>query len=188
MTSLIDHFERYLGPIHTGWSTDPDGAPMPFQIVKFTGGSDSDSVGYATLGLSRHLLTSPAGRRQIQQELFMLAPQSLTPDFVASLLLHVGTRAIKAKRALLRGDVVGPAGALVPDSKMTALYVTMPVYFPDEFATYSGGEGGVVIAWLVPIGMREVELVSRSGWPALEDKLAEQDPDLVDFHRAEMTL
>ena len=130
VTDLVEHFERVLGPIHTGWSTDPDGNPMPFQVVRFSGGSDVDSVGYATLGLSRHRLTSPASGRSIRQELFMLAPDSMTPDWIVSLLLQVGSVAVRTQRALLRGNVIGPAEALVPDSGLTALYVTMPVYFP----------------------------------------------------------
>jgi hypothetical protein len=188
VTTLVDHFERVLGPIHTGWSVDPDGAPMPFQIVRFAGGADADSVGYSTLGLSRYPLSSPTSGREIRQELLMLAPDSLSPDRVVSLLLQVGSTALRARRALLRGDVIGPAGALVPQSSLTALYVTMPVYFPDAFATFTDEDGDVVIAWLVPISTREADFVSRRGWDAFEDKLVDQDPDLVDFTRAGMSL
>jgi hypothetical protein len=188
VTTLVEHFERVLGPIHTGWSVDPDGAPMAFQIVRFTGGADTDSVGYSTLGLSRYPLSSPTSGRAIRQELFMLASDSLSPDRFVSLLLQVGSMALRGRRALLRGDVIGPAGAIVPESNLTALYVTMPVYFPDEFATFAGEDGEVVIAWLVPISTREADFVSRRGWDAFEDKLVEQDLDLVDFARAGMSL
>jgi len=186
--NLVEHFERTLGPIRYGWSVDPDGAKMPFQIVRFTRGSDSDSVGYSTLGLSRQVLPSPASPLHIRQELLMLAPEALEPDRAASILLQVGEMAIGTERALLRGDVIGPAGALVSGSAMTALYVTMPSYFPDEFATYSDDGGTVVIAWLVPITDSEADYVSSHGWDAFEDKLVEQDPDLVDFHRPAMML
>ncbi|MFB6720062.1 suppressor of fused domain protein [Kribbella sp. NPDC056345] len=188
MTSLVEHFERVLGPIHTGWSLDPDGAAMPFQIVRFSGGSDADSVGYATLGLSRHLLLSPASGRAIRQELLILAPESLAADRVVSLLFQVGSMAIARQRLLLRGNVIGPADSIVPTSALTALYVTMPVYFPDEFATFSGADGDVVVAWLVPITTGEADFIADRGWDAFEDQLAEQDPDLVDFHRSGMKL
>jgi hypothetical protein len=161
---------------------------MPFQVVRFAGGSDADSVGYATLGLSRYPLSSPTSGRAIQHELFMLAPESLSPDLVVSLLLQVGSAALRARRALLRGDVVGPAGPLVPGSALTALYVTMPVYFPDDFATFSGDDGDVVVAWLVPISTQEADFVSRQGWDAFEDRLLEHDPDLVDFERSGLSL
>lgn len=185
---LVEHFERVLGPIHTGWSADPDGAEMPFQVVRFAGGSDADSVGYATLGLSRHPLSSVTSGRLIRQELLMLAPEALAPDRVVSLLLQVGSMALGTGRALLRGNVIGPAGALVPGSDLTALYVTMPVYFPDEFATFRSDDGDVVVAWLVPITTHEADFVARYGWDSFEDKLADQDPDLVDFQRSGMKL
>lgn len=185
---LVEHLERALGPIRTGWAVAPDGAKTPFQIVRFAGGSGADSVAYSTLGLSRRVLPSPTSDLRIRQELLMLAPDALEPDNVASLLLQVGEMAIRMGRALLRGDVIGPAGALVPGSDLTALYVTMPTYFPDEFATYSDDDGTIVIAWLVPITDSEADYVSNHGWDAFEDRLSEQDPDLVDFHRTAMTL
>jgi hypothetical protein len=188
MTTLIEHFERVLGPIHTGWAVDPDGVSMPFQIVRFSGGSDTDSVGYATVGLNRYPLSSPASGRSIRQELMMLVSDSLSPELIVSLLWQVGSMALSARRPLLRGDVIGPAGPLFPQSNLTALYVTMPVYFSDEFATFVSDDGEVVISWLVPISTQEADFVMRRGWDAFEDELVEQDPDLVDFARFGMSL
>lgn len=189
MTDLVEHIERVLGPVHTGWSVDPDGAEMPFQVARFTGGSDADSVGYATLGLSRYPLSSPTSGRAIRQEFLMLAPaESLAPDRVVSLLLQVGSMALAARRPLLRGNVIGPAGSIVPKSELSALYATMPAYFPDEFANFAGADGDVVVAWLVPITSGEADFITRCGWDAFEDQLAAQDPDLVDFYRAAMKL
>ncbi|MFF1820714.1 suppressor of fused domain protein [Kribbella sp. NPDC058245] len=161
---------------------------MPFQIVRFSGGSDADSVGYATLGLSRHPLLSSTSGRTIRQELLMLAAESVAPDQVASLLLQVGSMALAGHRPLLRGDVIGPADSIVPTSHLTALYVTMPVYFPDEFATFAGTDGDVVVAWLVPITTGEADFIASRGWDVFEDRLAEQDPHLVDLHRSGMKL
>jgi len=161
---------------------------MPFQIVRFSGGSDADSVGYATLGLSRYALSSPASGRTFRQELLMLAPESLVADRVVSLLLQVGSMALASQRPLLRGNVIGPADSIVPASDLRALYVTMPVYFPDEFATFADRDGDIVVAWLVPIATGEADFIAARGWDVFEDQLAEQDPDLVDFHRPGMKL
>lgn len=95
---------------------------------------------------------------------------------------------LKTHQALLRGSVIGPAGALVPGSELTALYVTMPSYFPVDFATYPSDDGDIAIAWLVPITSNEANFVAKYGWDPFEDALVEQDPDLVDFHRPEMEL
>ncbi|MDP5228743.1 MULTISPECIES: suppressor of fused domain protein [Arthrobacter] len=185
---LIAHFEYTLGLIQRGWSVDPDRVKMPFQIVQFASGSDEDSVGYATLGLSRHLLESAASDRTIRQELLMLAPKKMKPDFPVGLLHQLGSMVLGTHKALLRGNVIGPANALVPGSELTALYVASPVYFPDEFATFTDDDGDVVVAWLVPISTGEADFVWHHGWGAFEDLLLEQDPDLVDFDRPEMKL
>jgi hypothetical protein len=38
MATLIDHLERFCGPILHGWANDPDGRKMPFQIVQMESG------------------------------------------------------------------------------------------------------------------------------------------------------
>lgn len=185
---LPEHFERFLGPISRGWSTDADGNKMAFQIVQFSGGSDPGSVAFSTLGLSRHALQSPVSGRSIRHELLMLAPGSFPADRVVSLLEQVGTMTLGSHRPLLRGDVIGPAGALVPGSDLTALYVTGPVYFPDDFAIARSRDGDVVVAWLVPISTAEAQYVGRHGWQQFEEELVAHDPDLVDFERAGLNL
>jgi hypothetical protein len=184
--SLVDHLEKHLGRIDAGWSVDPDGERMPFQVVKFSRGSDLESVAYSTLGLSPHVLRSPRSGRAIRQELMMLAPLAPQHDVVVSLLLQVGAMALANDRALLRGEVIGPAGPIAEGSRLTSFYVGSPVYFPDEFATYAGPAGEVVVAWLVPVSDAEAGLVARAGWEALENEFVLRDPDLVDFHRPPM--
>jgi hypothetical protein len=188
MAVLVDHFERYLGPIQEGWAVDADGAQMPFQIVRFDHGSGPHTVSFATLGLGRYPLPSPSTGRAIRHELLMLAPERLARGPLPSLIQQIGTAAIAGRRALLRGDVIGPHGPVVAGSQMGAFYVAMPAYFPDDFATCECEEGSVVIAWLVPISATEAEYVARRGWEAFEDRLVEQDPDLTDFGRQPMRL
>ncbi|MDQ0577190.1 suppressor of fused domain protein [Agromyces albus] len=73
---------------------------------------------------------------------------------------------------------------MFPGATTSALYVTAPVYFPDEFATVREAGHDVVIAWLVPITTSEAEYVKAHGWERFEDVLVEQAPDLIDFSRA----
>ncbi|MDR6120087.1 hypothetical protein QE370_003271 [Aeromicrobium sp. SORGH_AS981] len=182
--SLVDHLEKHLGRIDAGWSVDPDGERTPFQVVKLSRGSDLESVAYSTLGLSRHVLRSPRSGRAIRQELMMLAPPALRHDVVVSLLLQVGLMALTNERALLRGEVIGPAGPITEGSRLMSFYITSPVYFPDELATYAGPAGQVVVPWLVPVS--DAEAVARAGWEALENEFVLRDPDLVDLHRPPM--
>jgi len=183
MAELVEHLERYLGPIQEGWSIDADGLKLPFQVVRFDQGSGSGTISFSTLGLSRHALPSPASRQLIRHELLLLAPDSLRAGPIPSLLQQVALETLASGRALLRGDVLGPRGPLVPGSSMEAFYVGMPVYFPDEFATCEVEGESVVIAWLIPISRSEAAFVTEHGWPAFEERLVATDPDLTDVDR-----
>jgi hypothetical protein len=183
MNSVIEHFERQLEAIQGGWSVDPDGNEMPFQIVRFARGSGDGTIAFATLGLGRYPLLSPTTGRTIRQEFLLLASADLVNEPFPSLLQEVGEEAVRGGRAFLRGDLVGPRGPLIPKSHLEALYVTVPVYFPDEFATCDSADVPVVIAWLVPVTVAEARYIDSEGWEAFEDRLVEQDPDLVDFGR-----
>jgi hypothetical protein len=67
---------------------------------------------------------------------------------------------------------------------MEALYVSIPVYLPDSFATYESPTGiACAFAWLVPITSQEAKFAIANGWEAFEDKLASVDPDLLDLER-----
>jgi hypothetical protein len=180
--TVLGHFEAFLGEIELGWSRDADGHDMPFQVVRFPRGSGDGTITFATLGLSRYPQRSASGKT-IRQELLMIVPESLRTGPVPGLLQQAGMETLTAARPLLRGDVIGPRGKLVSGSRMEALYVSLPVYFPDDFAVYQGEEP-IMIAWLVPISAREAEYLSTRGWRAFEDRLTESDPDLTDIYRS----
>ena len=100
----------------------------------------------------------------------------------------MGTLALDSHEAFLRGDTISPRSRLSDGTALTEVYVTLPVYFPDSFATVRRLSGDVVIAWLVPVTDGEAAFVERRGWDAFEDLLVRQDPDLVDFERSEVEL
>lgn len=184
--SLIEHLERYLGEIEVGWSRDADGDEMPFQVVRFPQGSGPETVSFATVGLSRHPLRSAAGGKEIRHELLMIVPDRLRDGPVPGLLQQIGMEALSAGRPLLRGEVIGPRGELFPDSGMEAVYVAIPVYFPDEFGVCDEDGAEIVIAWLVPISANEAQYVRDHGWRTFEERLVERDPDLTDVFRASL--
>ncbi|MGC3972356.1 MAG: suppressor of fused domain protein [Pirellulales bacterium] len=64
------------------------------------------------------------------------------------------------------------------------LYISYPVYLPDEFAEYRSPHGfDCVIAWVIPIFSSEANFARRQGWRTFEDLLTERNPDLLDFER-----
>lgn len=184
---LIQHFEERLGEIEGGWSRDSDGQAMPFLVVGFPTGSGSGTVSFATLGLGRYPQLAPSGK-EIRVELLMIVPARLRDGPIPSLLQQVGMEVLSTGRPLLRGDVIGPRGTLVPGSNMSAMYATLPVYFPDDFAIYDDGGTQIGVIWLVPISTREANYVRSHGWRAFEDRLVEVDPDLTDIFRPSMAI
>lgn len=184
--SLPSHLEAYLGPIEAGWQKNADGAEMPFQVARFAKGSGEGTISFATLGLSNHALDGKT--KKIHQELLMIMPETLRDGPVPGILQQVGAAALSSNRALLRGDILGPRGQLFPNSSMEALYVSIPVYLPDEFAVYAQGRNEIVMAWLVPISGSEARFAHKHGWREFEDRLAEIDPDLTDAYRQPVPL
>lgn len=182
MPNLPEHFEQHLGKISRGWSRSAQGAPGAFQVAQIVG-SFPGGVAFVTLGLSRHQLASRVSGRLVRQELLMLSTQHQHYG-IPALLQQVGAELLLTHQALLRGDVIGPRGALAEQSAMEALYVTVPSYFEDDFAICSDDElGDVVVTWLVPISGGEAKYVKRAGWDAFEDLLVERQPDLTDVFR-----
>lgn len=183
MKNLIEHLESHLGQIDVGWK-DSDGTAWPFQVLRFLGGPIANTVTYSTLGLSDTALPSPVSGKQVRHELLFMARPAFCDRNIPAILHQVGMEAITSRRAYLRGDVIGPRGALISGTDMEALYVSLPVYLPDSFATYKSPEGiSCIFAWLVPITSQEAAFAKTKGWETFEDRLASVDPDLLDLRR-----
>ena len=181
--TLIDHFEQFLGPIQDGWSKTASGVALPFQVVRFARGPTQDTVTFATLGLSRSTLHPPSSGKVIRQELVMLVPERERDAPIPGLLQEVAEDIRNSGHAALRGDVIGPRGPISPGATTEALYVSLPIYFPAEFAMYRDNGVENVIAWLIPITSAESKFVRDAGWEAFEERLDQGNVDLTDMKR-----
>lgn len=189
MTSgLVTHLERFAGRIVEGWSKNIDGQSMPFHVAHLQNSATPEQTVYSTLGLSNFALASRRSGKVIRHELVMLTYFDESELGVPGVLQQVGLSAIESGEAYLRGDVIGPRGPLRSGSKMEALYISAPAYFPDEFAVCELETATVVFAWLIPIGANEAAYVRSHGWNAFEERLVEENPDLLDLQRPEMTV
>ncbi|MGE7666860.1 suppressor of fused domain protein [Ureibacillus composti] len=176
--------ESHLGEIEYGWSKDEGNNKLPFQVVKFKNGPFSGTVTYSTLGLSNEKLLSPISNKEIHQELIIVADSTFGVRNIPGILQQVGLQALDKKEAYLRGDVIGPFGKIFNFTNLEALYVSIPVYFPDSFQIFHESKQQPIIqTWLVPITSKEAWFVRENGWEEFEDILEEIDPDLVDFQR-----
>jgi hypothetical protein len=181
--------ESRLGRLVEGWSVDPESNPMPFQLGRFQDGMLPGVVTYATIGLSKHPLTSRTSGREIRQELLLSVRSESTSGVFPGLIHQLAMGLLERGEPILRGDVVSPRGAIIPESTLEAFYAAIPVYYDDEFAAVDLESGSrVVMVWMVPIGRAEAAFVAGVGWAAFESRLAEQDPDLLDLKRSEIRL
>ncbi|MGO1052103.1 suppressor of fused domain protein [Crossiella sp. CA198] len=188
--NLIAHLESRLGPIRHGWRTDPDGGPMPFTIVQCDGGALPGVTTFATVGLSDKHLRSRVSGKGIHQELLISVPSEQADGPFPAMLQQIAAGLLAEDTALLRGDVLGPHGPILPGSLLEAFYAAGPVHHDDDFAVVEpGADGqpfGIVLVWLIPISRGEAEFVASQGWTAFETQLERVQPDLIDPRRTQL--
>ena len=180
--TVLQHLEGHLGSMEGGWSKEVHGKPLPFKVVRFRNQPQPGISTYSSLGLSSALLDLSDGRR-VRQELLFAAYERSDESNIPGLITLVGRDLLESGKALLRGQVLGPAGPLLPDSSLDALYSAIPVVFPRPLRVCASTDPATVFVWLIPIARDEAELVRTSGWNRFEEILEEADPDLFDIHR-----
>jgi len=184
MTTVYEHLERYAGQITAGWKTDADGHDVPIQVVLTESGPYSGTVTYSTLGLSHFPLKLAESGNIVRLELLMIFPNDKVPGNAPGVLQQVGLSALARGQAYAPGDVIGPYGRMFDGSDVTALYVTGPIYFPEEFASVEApGIGQVYFAWLVPIFDDEAKYIANNGSSEFEDLMERENPDVTDLKR-----
>jgi Suppressor of fused protein (SUFU) len=177
--NIASHLEKHLGPIEQGWSSDS----LPgIQVCLFRDQPDDGLITLTTLGLSIHVLDMPGGR-SVRQELTLVVPDEAPVQGSTKLLLHVVEGVLQKHQALLRGEVLSLGARIDVNSAASALYVSIPAVFADQFATFHGTAPPTVIAWLFPVLPAEERFIANSGWSAFEGRLEAADPDLFDILR-----
>ena len=180
MMTIAEHLESHLGAIAEGWGSPAGESGV--QVVRFRDQPDAGVSTYATLGLSDHILEM-TGERRVRQELLVAAHDRFPSGKVASFILTLAESLLTDHRALLRGDVIGPAEPIIPGSTARAVYATLPVVYEDSLASYEDITPPGVVVWLLPLLGTEVNYIRTHGWSAFEDRLEATDPDLFDLER-----
>lgn len=124
------------------------------------------------------------GDHRLNEELVMACWFEEQVDELASVVELLVRQLAEGRDPLLYGDVVGPAGPLVPGASMDAIFVCEPTYYPAEFSSFVSVDGcKVQVRWLIPIHTVEARVVADRGARALEELLEKEDPDLLSLHR-----
>ena len=181
MGSYIDFLEDKLGRIKRGWKgTEEEG----IQIVQYGNEPFEGCSVYSTLGLSGYYMRGYKGGKEIRHELFMISRNDFGEKNIPAILQQISQESIREKKAYMRGEYIKMKGEVFQGTKLTALYVSNPVYFEDDFWEYDNGKDvPIVNVWVFPIYEEEVSILDSEGWGYFEDKLESEDPDLLDFNR-----
>ncbi len=186
--AFIDHIEKYLGTIQTGWKTSPDGQPMDFQVIECLGGQIAQARVFSTLGLSDFPLRSAVTDKIIRHELLIAVPESFGERNIPALLQQLGSDALKRGSAYLAGEVIERSGPIFSGKPFQAFYTAIPIILPEEFRGYTFDDGSqMVFAWMAPITMLEAAYVRSKGWSKFEQLLEARNADLVDLDRPDYT-
>lgn len=179
--SLIEHLEKHLGKIDQGWGESSTSSKVV--AVRFRDQPMDGVVTYVTLGMSNHVLQMPKGLT-VRQELVFIANEQYPSAQIASFLYTFSDFLISKKRALLRGDVIGPSTPVIPGVRMNSVYAAIPVVFEDSFATYRSSDPATVFVWLVPLIESEASIAKKIGWSKFEDFLERENIDFWNLDRA----
>ena len=152
----------------------------------FTNIPDRGLTTVITIGLSDHVLTQSKSGRGVRQELLVCVRSEFVFLPWHEILFGVAARLMRSGAALLRGDVIGPAGLLFPESKechSTALLASVPAFFDGGFLEIVSTEPVSVMVELLPITTEEAESIDKCGWWEFCAKIDNGDVDILDLRR-----
>lgn len=181
---LIQHMELLFGAIQGGFSISADLPETPgVQYVHCEGGSVANVRVISTLGLSRLEFESATSIKRIRQELFVMVKNGQPYDSIAAVLHQIVNERMHTNQAVLRGEAIRKLGSPFPGKNFSALYNTVPIYYPSEMWTCPTDEGEVVLCWMLPITAAEWQFLSEKGWLKFETLLDQAPFDLFDLDR-----
>jgi Suppressor of fused protein (SUFU) len=180
---LPAHIERFLGRIEVGWTKAPHGAALPFAVLRAEPPALGGLTVFSTLGLSNFPMMSPQ-RRSIRHEFVVACDSHFRETNIPAVMQQLGIQVLDANEPVLRGDFIGPRGALFGQQLITGFYAAVPTFLPDDFGTGPIGDGtAAVFVWLIPVTTAEIEWGRQHGWVEFESRLEELSPDLFDLAR-----
>lgn len=182
---FIRHVERHLGRIQKGWMHDRAGERLPYSVARFDDAPVAGATSFLSLGLSKTDLRLGNGSRRLRQELLVASSNGGDMDaFLVDALQHFASATLQNGQAYSARSLVKLSWHPPAASEVAGFYVAAPIYYPEALHLFEApGRDPILIAWLVPVTKAEGLFVLESGWEAFEDRLVEEDPDLLDWSR-----
>lgn len=162
---ILDFFETHLGSFSDAWKLSKE--KYNLQVLRFKNQPFVGVDTYITLGLSHYPLKQRSNST-IKQELLISVKNNYSKEQIASFLLSFAESILDSSKALMRGEVVGPGKNIIDKVKCNAIYVTLPVFFGDDFSSYINKEDEIIMCWLLPITEKDTDYIKNSGWNKFE--------------------
>ena len=116
----------------------------------------------------------------------MMFREGKTPKNIPAVLHQIVNERLQQRSAVLRGEVLGREGLVIPDTNFVGVYATVPVYYPSEMWVCKADGADVILCWLLPITNREWRFISQNGWSEFEAVLDHAQFDLFDLNRPDV--
>jgi hypothetical protein len=180
---VIRHIEAHLGLIDPRvglWGWDHRGGTR-LDVHAFRDRPLAGATTLCSFGLSEHEVCSPHGH--VRQELLLACWDRFVTPRLADLAAIAANEALEGHTALLHGQVLGPAGPLIPGSELRALLCLEPFLYPDTLAVCRDTEPPTEFIWLIPISEAEAREVASAGARRLMDRWEAEEVQLLDWAR-----
>lgn len=178
---LDDHIEEFLGHIESRYTKSIAGEILPFQVVHCPRGIEGIDT-YTTLGLSNYPLVCRG--RHVLQELMISVLHEFAGLHLHGLLQQVAIRSIERQTAFAHGDVIASPHVLFDEKPFYSLYTTKPGFMPEEFISYSTGDGDKIgFSILLPITPAEEKYISLHGHERFDLLFIGSNVDMLDLNR-----
>lgn len=176
-----DHLERYCGPIAA--SVDFDDLDQRLSVVKVNHSPAENMFTFSTNGLSYHDLYTEDEDLFNQEAMICVAGEEAEEDIV-KLLWFLSSHAIKRHAAFYLGEFYALPPNTLSDFSFSALYVTSPFYFPQEFLLYEEDVQLIIPVWFIPIFPSEEEFIEEHGHEEFDELLFQTSGELLNLYRS----
>ncbi len=165
------HFDRYLG------SPRAVAESKGVEVREYAGQPEAGAVTWVTAGLGGRTVKGAA----LQRELSFCCYERFAGTAIGKVVAGVAQRILETGAPHFWGDLLD--GFPVAGTRMTALYVAQPVFWPHGFETIPPEKPAVWVAWLVPVTASEAGHIGRFGFHDFDIRIEEEDADLMDLGR-----
>lgn len=169
---ILEHIKKTLGiPASLSSGKDEKNRSLPFHIGTIPNCPSEGATTLVTVGLSEKILKQEDGTG-MRHELLLCTYDDFGKDVFSELMKVLGFIAngiLESGEAIGDGDLIDLGAPILPDSRLSAIYLCDPIYFPEEFCSIENIDPPVTFAWAVPVTREEMLFAEEGGPEAMND-------------------